>query len=209
MFTVVAPASITASTTWARNSSSVREASSGENSTSSQNSRAIRTPSTALRRISSLAMLSLYWRWMALVARKTWMRCLSASRSARAAFSMSSRLQRARPQMMGPWTSRATELTDAQSPGEAAGKPASITSTPRSASAFATRSFSGCVMLHPGDCSPSRSVVSKIITRSAWTDMLNAPDWRGRMALNGPGRAKACGRAVQSRPSRSDGRDRP
>ena len=44
---VVAPASIAASTTWARKSSSVREASSGENSTSSQYSRAIFTPSTA------------------------------------------------------------------------------------------------------------------------------------------------------------------
>ena len=28
-----------------------------------------------------------------------------------------------------------------------------------------TRSFSGCVMLQPGDCSPSRSVVSKMRTR--------------------------------------------
>ena len=68
---VVAPASITASTTCARKSSSVREASSGENSTSSQYSRAIFTPSTARRMISSCAMLSLYWRWIALVARNT------------------------------------------------------------------------------------------------------------------------------------------
>src|SRR4029450_12296132 len=45
------------------------------------------------------------------------------------------------------------------------GKQASITSPPSSASAFATRSFSGCVMLQPGDCSPSRSVVSKMRTR--------------------------------------------
>jgi len=47
------------------------------------------------------------------------------------------------------------------------GNPASITSTPSSASERATRSFSGWVMLQPGDCSPSRSVVSKIRTRSA------------------------------------------
>src|SRR4051812_43840623 len=39
-----------------------------------------------------------------------------------------------------------------------------MTSTPSSASALATRSFSGCVMLQPGDCSPSRKVVSKINT---------------------------------------------
>src|SRR3569833_680478 len=166
MFTVLAPASMAASTTCARNSSSVREASSGENSTSSHNSRAIFTPSMAVRRISSWAMLSLYWRWMALVARKTWMRCWGAARSAFAASSMSSRLLRARPQMMAPGTSRATALTDSQSPREAAGNPASMTSTPSSASERATRSFSGWVMLQPGDCSPSRRVVSKINTLS-------------------------------------------
>src|SRR6266702_961914 len=94
------------------------------------------------------------------------MRCLGASRSAFAASSTSSELQRASPQMTEPWTSRATALTDSQSPREAAGNPASITSTPRSASERATRSFSGWVMLQPGDCSPSRSVVSKISTRS-------------------------------------------
>src|SRR3979411_1656196 len=79
---------------------------------------------------------------------------------------MSSRLQRASPQMIDPCTSRATALTDSQSPREAAGNPASITSTPSSASERATRSFSGWVMLQPGDCSPSRSVGSKISTRS-------------------------------------------
>ncbi len=68
--------------------------------------------------------------------------------------------------MIGPCTSRATALTLSQSPREAAGKPASMTSTPSSASARATRSFSGCVMLQPGACSPSRKVVSKIRTRS-------------------------------------------
>src|SRR5580698_4924890 len=79
---------------------------------------------------------------------------------------MSSRVQRARPAITGPSTSRATALTASQSPREAAGNPASMISTPSSASARATRSFSGCVMLQPGTCSPSRSVVSKIRTRS-------------------------------------------
>src|SRR5690349_15402127 len=166
MLTVVAPASMTASTTWVRKSSSVRDASSGENSTSSQSPRAIFTPSTAVRMISSCAMLSLYCRWIALVARNTWMRFFAAGLIAFATSSMSPRLQRASPQMIGPCTSRATAFTLSQSPREAAGKPASMTSTPSSASARATRSFSGCAMLHPGDCSPSRSVVSKIITRS-------------------------------------------
>ncbi len=67
--------------------------------------------------------------------------------------------------MIGPCTSRAIWWTASQSPREAAGKPASMTSTPSSASARAIRSFSGCVMLQPGDCSPSRSVVSKMRTR--------------------------------------------
>ena len=60
----------------------MREASSGENSTSSHKLRANFTPSTAVRMISSFAMLSLYSRWMALVARKTWMRGRAASLSA-------------------------------------------------------------------------------------------------------------------------------
>jgi hypothetical protein len=48
-------------------------------------------------------------------------------------------------------------------------------STFSSASAFATRSFSGCVMLQPGDCSPSRNVVSKINTRSACEVVMETP----------------------------------
>src|SRR5580658_6077222 len=84
MFTVVAPAPIATSSTCARNSSSVREASSAENSTSSHSARARATPLAVSRRISSCAMLSLYWRWIALVARNTWMRWRGASDSARA-----------------------------------------------------------------------------------------------------------------------------
>src|SRR5690606_33100400 len=113
------------------------------------------------------------------------MRGRGASLSAAQARSMSSRLQRARPAMIGPCTSFAIRLTDSQSPREAIGKPASMTSTPSSASAFATRSFSGCVMLHPGDCSPSRSVVSKISTRfGSWTMIATpaAPGVRSRVA---------------------------
>ena len=45
---------------------------------------------------------------------------------------------------------------------EAMGKPASMTSTPNSTRAWATFIFSCRFMLAPGDCSPSRSVVSKI-----------------------------------------------
>ena len=90
-----------------------------------------------------------------------------ASRRAAQARSMSSALQRARPQMTGPWTWRAMAWTASKSPGEAMGKPASITSTPSSVRAWATSSFSARFMLAPGDCSPSRSVVSKMIRRSS------------------------------------------
>ena len=68
-----------ASTTSLRNSSSVREASSGENSMSSQRLRAYFTPSTAVWMIWSFAMPSLCSRWIALVARNTWMRGFSAT----------------------------------------------------------------------------------------------------------------------------------
>src|SRR5258708_3139246 len=50
-----------------------------------------------------------------------------------------------------------------KSPGEAMGKPASMMSTPRSTSAWAISIFSVRFMLAPGGCSPSRSVVSKIL----------------------------------------------
>src|SRR5271168_4421782 len=53
----------------------------------------------------------------------------------------------------------------AKSPSEAIAKPASRMSTPRSSRAWAMLSFSWVVMLQPGDCSPSRRVVSKIRTR--------------------------------------------
>ncbi len=56
-------------------------------------------------------------------------------------------------------------------PGEAIGNPASITSTPSSTRAFATSSFSGVVMLQPGDCSPSRRVVSKMVMELLMADL--------------------------------------
>jgi hypothetical protein len=49
---------------------------------------------------------------------------------------------------------------------EAAGKPASSTSTPNFSSWVARRNFSAVFMLAPGDCSPSLKVVSNMITRS-------------------------------------------
>src|SRR5262245_23670565 len=109
---------------------------------------------------------------MALVARNTWIRASGAPRSASQARSISFSLQRASPQIVAPRTVFAISRTASKSPGEAIGKPASITLTPKSTSACATSSFSSRFMLHPGDCSPSRSVVSKItIERGEDVDM--------------------------------------
>ena len=91
------------------------------------------------------------------------------------AASMSFFVQRARPQMIGGSacgrpatgacpTSAAMACTAARSSGDAAGNPASITSTPSRASARATSSFSAEVIDAPGACSPSRRLVSKIRT---------------------------------------------
>ncbi len=110
-------------------------------------------------------MRSLYFMCSGLVDRKTWMRGRSAPRTASAARRMSARPVRARPAITGPRTCSAISFTLSKSPGEAIGNPASITSTPSSASASAMRSFSCRFMEKPGDCSPSRSVVSKMMTR--------------------------------------------
>jgi len=72
------------------------------------------------------------------------------------------------PQIATPRTASATALTDSKSPSLAIGKPASITSTPSRSSCRASASFSPRFMLQPGDCSPSRSVVSRsAIVRSS------------------------------------------
>ncbi len=59
-------------------------------------------------------------------------------------------------------TSTAIRLTASRSSGDAAGNPASMISTPMRASERASSSFSAEVIVAPGDCSPSRKVVSKI-----------------------------------------------
>ncbi len=71
-------------------------------------------------------------------------------------------------------TSTAMRSTPLRSSGEAAGKPASITSTPRRAKPKAISSFSAEVSAAPGDCSPSRRVVSKIVT---WSFFIGCIGW--------------------------------
>ena len=112
------------------NSTSEREPSSGENSTSSVYSRACATAARTWPLTSSRVVCSLRSMWMSLVAMNVWMRGRSESRTAFQAASMSCLAVRASPQITGPSTSRAIACTDSKSPGEVIGKPASITSTP-------------------------------------------------------------------------------
>jgi hypothetical protein len=96
------------------------------------------------------------------VAMKTWIRGWRAPCTARAAASTSPSVALANAAMVGARTACAIAAIASISSGEAAAKPASRISTPRASSSCAILSFSDAVMLAPGDCSPSRRVVSKI-----------------------------------------------
>src|SRR5262245_44552329 len=107
---------------------------------------------------------------MSEVATNVWMRGFLAYLTASQQRSMSARPTRERPQMDGAFSSvptcRATWRVASKSSSDEIGKPASITSTRRRASWRAISSFSIVFMENPGACSPSRSVVSKMMTRS-------------------------------------------
>ena len=128
------------------------------------------TASTAAFRTSARLLRSLYLRWMSEVATKVWMRGRRAYFTASQHRSMSMSPTRLSPQMIGAPSSaptcRATSRVASKSSSEEIGKPASITSTFRRASCRAISSFSPVFIEKPGACSPSRSVVSKMITRS-------------------------------------------
>src|SRR5580704_2651755 len=94
------------------------------------------------------------------------MRLRRAGLIASAQRSMSLKAARESPQMTAFRLRLAISCTAAKSPSEAIGKPASMISTPIVSSNSATSSFSSCVMVAPGHCSPSRKVVSKMRTRS-------------------------------------------
>src|SRR3954468_4359320 len=173
MLTVVAPSSTAIAHTSAVNSASARVASMGENSTSWQYCRAWATAARAWPLTSSRVVWS-WWRMcMSDVEMNVWMRGRGASLTAFQAASMSLTWVRARPATIGPSTSRAIAWTASKSPGLVIGKPASTTSTPRRASCWAISSFSAVFSEMPGDCSPSRSVVSKLSTRLG--SMLGSP----------------------------------
>ena len=106
---------------------------------------------------------SLYFMWISLVARNTWIRGCLASFTASQAASMSPFVQRAREATVQLVTAPAMAWTLLWSMGEAMAKPASMMSTPSFSSCFAISIFSERFMLQPGDCSPSLRVVSKIL----------------------------------------------
>ncbi|MCY1274946.1 hypothetical protein D3C80_481990 [compost metagenome] len=163
---VRAPASMAASMMRQRKSISERPASSQENSTSSQRLRARVTARTACSTTWSGCMRSLYCMWMGLVAMKVWMRAELAPTRASAARSISASTARDRLHTVLSLMLSAMALTASKSPGLAMAKPASITSTRMRSRALAMRSFSSLVIDAPGLCSPSRKVVSKMMTRS-------------------------------------------
>lgn len=79
-----------------------------------------------------------------------------------AAVSMSALTARHKLQTVGVLSFFAIASMASKSPLELIAKPASMISTPKRSSCVATSNFSWMFMEHPGDCSPSRSVVSKI-----------------------------------------------
>jgi hypothetical protein len=160
---VFAPALITASKMRQRKSSSERPASSAENSTSSVYSRA------QLHRLHRLLddLVGRHAQLLLHVDRAGGDEGVDAAGRGRLdglAGAADVVLVGARQRADGGFLDA---LGDAQwmaskSPGEAAAKPASMTSTRMRSSWRATRSFSSLVMEAPGLCSPSRKVVSKI-----------------------------------------------
>jgi hypothetical protein len=135
-----------------------------------------------------LVACSMYLRWMSDVERNVWMRRRRAGSMPFQAASMSPSSARASAAMTGgsrssvspslppgPAAARgalpicsATARTAARSPADAAGKPASMTSTRRRASCSAISTFSCASREIPGDCSPSRRVVSKMTMSRGW-----------------------------------------
>ena len=101
-----------------------------------------------------------------LVEMKVWMRLRRAGASACAARSMSWRPERASEQTIDSVTIFETSEMASKSPFDAMANPASMISTPMDSRSAAISSFSSSVIDAPGDCSPSRIVVSKILTCS-------------------------------------------
>ena len=158
---MLAPPAIATPNTWQAKSKSARDASSPENSISSTFPLASSRIVLTLSKTSWRVIFNLYCICSSEIAINTCKRLRSAYFKASMALITSFSLQRARAQIVVPFTSRAMVATASKSPGEAAGKPASITSIPSRTKPFAISIFSGVWRATPGVCSPSRRVVSK------------------------------------------------
>src|SRR5436190_15364387 len=128
--------------------------------------RANRTESLACSKTCSRVMRSFFSMCRSLVARKMWIRVDSPPFNASAARVMSRSFARASEHTVEPLIAWAIAFTASKSPFDDAAKPASMTSTLSRSSWRAMRSFSSLVIEAPGDCSPSRRVVSKMNRRS-------------------------------------------
>src|SRR5207244_4489803 len=106
---------------------------------------------------------------------------------------MSPVFARASPAIATPRVRRAISLTAMRSPGEVAGKPASMMSTFSRTSCSATCIFSSMVIVAPGDCSPSRNVVSKILITAGSVMILLPPrNYFYELDLAGDPRGRPC-----------------
>ena len=134
--------------------------------------RANRTDCLACSNTWSGVMRSFFSMCKGEVAINVWMRARSAPLRASAAREISRSLARESEHTVESLMVFAISWTASKSPLELAAKPASITSTLSRSSCLAIRSFSSRVMEAPGDCSPSRKVVSKMINLSAMVVLL-------------------------------------
>ena len=128
--------------------------------------RARATAARAIATTSSAPRRSWWARWISELDRNTWMRGLRARRIASQVASTSSGTARASAHTQASRTWAATAATDARSPGDETGKPASITSTFIASSSSAISTLAFLEKNTPAACSPSRSVVSNTVTRS-------------------------------------------
>ena len=104
--------------------------------------------------------------WISLVEIKVWMRGRSESLTAFQAASTSCALARARPQITGPWTSRAIACTASKSPGRGDRKAGLDDIHPETGELVGDLELLAFVQRDPRRLLPSRRVVSKILTRS-------------------------------------------
>ena len=118
--------------------------------------------------MSSLLDLNLCWMWESEVPIPVWILGFLAFANAAPATFISFSTDRVSPQTAAFLTILEISSTDLKSPGLETGNPASIISTPNWSSCSAMIYFCSVFSLHPGTCSPSRSVVSKI-----WTFVLD------------------------------------